>query len=280
MSLVARLLGDKLAVNLRQPVLIENKPGASTQIGTEYVMRAPADGYTLLMTAMTMVLYPYLIPTQFDVTKDLSAVSTVSAADLMLVAHPSLPVNNLQELLALARSRPREINYATPAAGGLTHLAMEQLALMTGAKFTHIPYKGSAPATTDLLGGQVQLAFQTPVSVLQHIKAGKLKPLAYTGTHRMAALPQVPTFAESGVPNFEPRTWYGLLAPAGTPTAIVDKLAAEIAKIVDTPDFREKLAVEGLEPYVLGPEKFGALVKSDFATYGRVIREANIQMEK
>lgn len=278
-TLVARIIADKLSENLGQPVVIDNKPGASTSIGSEFVMRASPDGYTLLLAAATLVLYPYMIPATLDVTKDLAAVANVGSGDLILAVHPSLPVNNLQELIALAKSKPGQLNYSTSGAGGLTHLAMEQLSLMTGMKLKHIPYKGAGPATTDLLGGQVQLAFQTPVAVLQHVKAGKLKAIAYTGTSRMAALPQVPTFAEAGVPNFEPRTCYGVLAPAGTPKAIIDKLAAEIAKIVTMPEVREKLANEGIDAAFFGPDRFGALVRSDFAMYGKLFKEANIKLE-
>lgn len=275
---VARVLGEKLSQRLGQPVVIENKGGGSTSIGTEFVVKSPPDGHTLLLGAATLVLFPYQIPTPYDVTKDLAAIGTVGVSDLILVVHPSVPARNLQELLALAKAKPGELNYATSGAGGLTHLAMEQLGLLTGTKFKHIPYKGAGGATTDLLGGQVQLAFQTPVAVLQHIQAGRLRALAYTGGERMKALPDVPTFREAGVPNFQPRTWYGLLAPAGTPRVIVDRLAAEMAQIAAMPDVIATLAAQGIEPFVTGPDAFATLIRADYAGYGRLVKDAKLDL--
>ena len=275
---VARVLSEKLSQRLGQPVIVDNKGGASTSIGTEFVVKSPPDGHTLLLGAATLVLFPYQIPTAYDVTRDLAAIGTVGASDLILAVHPSVPVRTVLELVALAKTKPGELNYSTSGAGGLTHLAMEQLALLTGTRFKHIPYKGAGGATTDLLGGQVQLAFQTPVAVLQHIQGGRLRALAYSGSERMKALPDVPTFREAGVPNFQPRTWYGLLAPAGTPRPVIDRLATEMAQIAAMPDVIATLASQGIGPFVTGPDAFASLIRADYAGYGKLVKDAKLDL--
>ena len=275
-----RLVTDELAKRLGQPFVVENRGGGSTSIGTEAVVRAAPDGYTLLGAAVTLVLYPHMIPTPYDILTGLAPVQTIGAGDLLLVVHPALPAQTLQDLINLAKARPSgALNYATSGAGGLTHLAMEQLGDLSGVKFTHIPYKGAGPATLDLLGGQVHMAFQTPAAVLQHVQAGKLRALGYSGPKRFPALPQVPTFGEQGVANFNPRTWYGLLATGGTPRPIVERLADETARVLALPEVVAGLGKAGIDPLVIGPDKFSELIKTDYERYGRIIKAGNIKLD-
>jgi tripartite-type tricarboxylate transporter receptor subunit TctC len=195
------------------------------------------------------------------------------------VVHAGLPVGSLQELVALAKARPGQLNYGSSGSGGLTHLVSELFNVSAGVKTTHIPYKGAGPAITDLVGGQIQMYFATPISVLPHVRSNRLKAIAITGEARAPALPQVPTFTEAGLPGFEVKNWQGVLAPAGTPSAIVAKLSAELARILRLPEIRAKLVAQGLEPYITTPEQFGALMKADQAKYAQIIRTANIRLE-
>jgi tripartite-type tricarboxylate transporter receptor subunit TctC len=197
----------------------------------------------------------------------------------VLVLHPSVPANNLQDLVALARSKPGQLNYASASTGGPLHLAGELFNMLAGVKTQHIAYKGGGPAMTDLLGGHVQMMFSPPPESIPHIRSGKLKAIAVSGNSRSPALPQVPTFAEAGMPGFTAKNWFGVLAPAGTPKPIVDKLSAEIARILALPDIREKLLSQGMDPYVSTPEQFAALLRSDLALYAKIIKSANIKLE-
>ncbi len=278
-DVLARLLAPKLSDAWKQPVIVENRPGANAIIGTEAVAKSPPDGYMLLVTIGTHVISPSLIPTPYDAIKDFSPVATLGAAELALAIHPTVPANTLQEFIALAKSKPGAINYATTQVGGNQHLAGELFGILTGAKLTPIAYKGGGAAIGDVIGGHVQAYIGSVASVVPVIKGGKLRGIAVSGETRNRELPQVPTFTEGGVPNYDVRLWYGVLAPAGTPKEIVDKLSVQINSILGTPDFKDTLAKYSIDPLVYTPEQFAAMMKVDFARYAQVIKTANIKVD-
>ena len=277
---VARLLAPRLQDAWKQTVLVENKPGANAVIGTDYVAKAAPDGHTLLIALTTHDISPSLIKTPFDPVKDFAPVATVAAAELCLAVYPELPVNSLQELIALAKAKPGSLNYATTQIGGNQHLAAELIGILTGAKLTAVPYKGGGEALTAVLGGHSQIYLGSISSLIPVVKSGKLKGIAVSGESRNAAIPNVPTFTQGGVPNLDVRLWFGVLAPAGTPKDIVDKVSAQIAQILATAEFKEALQKQGLDPLVGGPDQFGALLKTDFTRYAQVIKTANIKVEQ
>lgn len=275
----ARLVAHKLTEILGQQLIVDNRPGGNTVIGTEALLKSPPDGYTIMEVSVTHVIIPNLFSTPYDAIKDFAPVATVSSSGYVLVINPSVPANNLREFITYAKSKPRELNYATPGSGGVAHLSAELFGAMAGIKMQHIPYKGSGQILTDLIGGQVQLSFMTPSIVIGHIKAGRLKALAIDRKTRLSVLPQVPTFAEGGLPDFDAKAWLGILAPARTPNAIINKLSAAIAKMLAMPDIEQKLASEGLDPMLSTPEQFAALLKADMAKFAKVIKTANIKAE-
>lgn len=278
---MARLIGLKLTESWGQPVIADNRPGGNTIIATEAVAKAAPDGYTVLMTPTgTFVTTPLLMATPYDVIRDFAPVAAFASSEWLLVVHPALPVSDLKSFIALAKSRPGEMNYASAGTGNPNHLAAELLNMLTGAKMQHIPYKGSGPALADLIGGQVHLHFATPIAVTGLIKNGKLKALALSGEARLPALPQIPTFTEAGLPGFDMRVVYGFVVPAATPKDIVGKLSAEIARIVALPDYRERISAQGLDPTSATPQQFAAIIKADTAKFARVIKAANIRLEK
>ena len=246
-DILARLVGSKLTESWGQQVLVDNRPGGNTIIGSEAMVKAPPDGYTLLSILTSHVIVPNLAPTPYDAVKDFAAVATIASTQLVLVVHPSVPVTNLQELIALAKSQPGQLNYGSGGSGTVTHLAGEFFNMLSGTRTQHIPYKGSAQAIPDLVGGQIHMYYSPPIMAIAHIKSGRIKAIAVTGDTRLSALPQVPTAIESGLKGFELNIWYGLLAPAATPRAIIDKLGAEIAKVLAMPDIREKLLSQGMD---------------------------------
>lgn len=279
-DIVARLVGQKLAESWGQQVLVENRPGGSTVIGTEALLKSAPDGHTLLAMSSSHVTNPHLIPKlPYDAIKDFAPVTTLINTAFVLAINPSVPANNLREFIALAKSKPGQLNYSSAGNASAPHLAGELLNITAGIKLQHVPYKGGVPAVNDLLGGLVQLTIQPPIFVLSHVKAGKLKALAISGNARFSALPDVPTFAEAGLPGYDMNAWFGLLAPAGTPKAVIDKLSAEIARILVLPDIKEKLLGQGLEPFISTPEQLAALMKSDLVKYGKLIRAANIKLD-
>jgi tripartite-type tricarboxylate transporter receptor subunit TctC len=274
---VARIVGTKLSEAVGQPVLVEPRPGANTIIGSEAMVKSAPDGYTLLLISTTHVLNGLLIPSlPYDTARDFAPVATIASSELILVASPKVTATNVKELVALGKSR--QLSYATSSAGGPTHLAAELFSSMTGVKLTHIPYKGSGPAVTDLLGGHVDIGWTSPLAVIPHINSGRLKAIAISGDSRVPSLPNVPTFTESGLPGFEMRFWYGLLAPAATPREVLNRLSAEVAKILATADMKDKLAAQGADPFISNPDQFGAVMRADNARYGKVIREAGIKV--
>jgi len=278
-TVVARILSQKLTEAWGQQVLVDNRPGGNTIIGTEAAAKAPPDGYTLVMEVSTFAIVPSLVPAPYDPVKDFAPIANVAKSDYVMVVHPSVTASNLQEFIALAKTRPGQFNYGSTGTGGVQHLAGESLNIVAGIKMQHIPYKGSGQLLPELVGGQIQVSFQVPITAIPYIKSGKLKALAIGGDQRLPALPQVPTFAEAGLPGFEVNTWFGILAPAGTPRAIVDKLSAEFAKILATPDTTQKLDALGSSPFYSTPEKFAEIIKADVAKYAKIIKTAGIQGE-
>ena len=278
-TVVARILSQKLTEAWGQQVLVDNRPGGNTIIGTEAAAKAAPDGYTLVLQVSTFAIVPSLVPTPYDPVKDFAPIANVARSDYLMVVHPSVTANNLLEFIALAKARPGQLNYGSTGTGGVQHLAGESLNITAGIKMQHIPYKGSGQLLPELIGGQIQMSFQVPISAIAHIKSGKLKGIAIGGDQRLPSLPQVPTFAEAGLPGFEVNTWFGMLAPAGTPRVIIDKLSAEFAKILSTPDTIQKLDSLGATPLYSTPDQFAALIKADVAKYAKIIKTAGIQGE-
>lgn len=276
-DIIGRLVAQKLGDTLGQQMVVDNRAGAGGNIGTDLVAKSPADGYTLLSGGMgSLIMNPIIDKVPYDTLRDFAPVILMASAPNVLVTHPSLPVRDVKGLIALARAHPGQLNYGSGGVGSTPHLSGALFNSMTGVNIVHIPYKGNAPAITDLLGGQVQLAYLGIPPVQPHIQSGKLKALAVTSARRSATLPQVPTIAESGVPGYELSPWYGILAPAGTPSDIVMKLNAAIANIVRTPEMKEKLAGIGAEAETTTPEAYAARMKSDLARWTNVIRSAHI----
>jgi tripartite-type tricarboxylate transporter receptor subunit TctC len=277
---VARLIGQRLSESMGQPVIIDNVPGANTMIGTEVVAKAPADGYTILLGVSSHVLIPLLVAAPYDAIKDFTPIASVGATETVMVLYPGLPANNLREFIALAKSKPGALNYSTGGAGSATHLASELFNGMAGVNIRHIPYKGAAPALVDLAGGQVEMSFAIPGSAISLIKGGKLKAIAVTGEKRLSALPDVPTFTEAGLPGFEMKQWYGVLAPANLPKDIASRLATELARMAATADFKEKLALQGMDSYVVTTDQLGAVMRAETGKFAKIIKDANIKVEQ
>jgi tripartite-type tricarboxylate transporter receptor subunit TctC len=279
-DIVARTVTPKMAEILGQPFIIENRAGAGGNIGTEAVAKSPADGYTLLVasasTAINTTLFPNL---PWDPTRDFAPVVLMVVNNHLLAAHPSLPANNVQDLLALARAKPGYVTYASYGPGSSAHLTAEAFKLMAGVDLLHVPYKGAAPAVNDLLGGQVNIMFADVAALLPHIKSGKLKALGIASTKRFEGLPEVPTIAESGVPGFEAGGFLGLVAPAATPPAVVNALNAAAQKSLAMPEVRERLIALASPPVGGTPEQFGQHIKREIDKWARVIRAANIKPE-
>jgi len=279
-DIIVRLVAQKLADSWGQPFLVENRAGAGGNIGTDYVAKSAPDGYTLLSAGPgSLIINPLIGKVPYDTGRDFAPVTLMARAPNALVAHPSLPARSVKELIALARAHPGAINYGSGGSGSTPHLSAALFAAMAGVELTHVPYKGTAPATADLIGGQVQIAFLGIPAVLPHLKSGRLKVLAVTGLHRSPELPDVPTVDESGVPGYEVSPWYGLLAPAGATRAIVGRLGAEATKIVRTAEMREKLAAQGAEAAGSTPEEYAAVIRADTATWTSVIALAGLRAE-
>jgi len=279
-TILARMIAQRMNEVWGQPVIVDNRPGGNTVIGTQALARSAPDGYTLLLAANVHATLQFMQKLPYDTFKDFTAVSTTTSNELTLAVHNSLPVTTLKEFIAYAKSKPGELNAGSAGSGGFTHLSIVLFNHMTGTKLQHIPYKGSGPLVTDLIGGQVQLAFNPINNTVTHVKSGRLKGIAISGKARNNALPQTPTFTEAGLPGFDVGIWFGVLVPAGTPRAIVDKLNAEINKFLSSPDTREKLLAQGMDPYISTPEETLARLKADAARFGEVIKAANIQLEQ
>ena len=274
----ARSISSRLADALGVPVVVENKAGAGGIIGAELVAKSPPDGYTLLVTSISHTINPSVVKSlPFDTQRDFTAVMLIADAPNILVLHPSVPANSLAELIALARSRPGELNYASSGIGTSTHLCGELFKTMTGVELTHVPYKGGGPAVADLLGGQVQLMFATLPTVLEHVRAGKLRALGVTGAQRFAGASDIATLGETGLPGYEVSGWSGLFAPARTPRTAIDRLAGESAKILKDPALKERFFAQGAEPAVKMPDEFAAFVESEIRKWRQVAEASGMR---
>ncbi|MGV3629291.1 MAG: tripartite tricarboxylate transporter substrate binding protein [Betaproteobacteria bacterium] len=278
-DVLARIVAQKLTESWGQQVLVDNRPGASGMIGAEVTVRAIPDGYTLLMVPVTYAVTPSLYPKMsYDAVKDLAPVAQVAAAPFILVVHPTLPVKTVKDLITLARSRPAQINYASASAGGMPHLAGELFNTMTGVKMVHIPYKGAAPATTDLLAGQVSLMFNNMLSAMPQVKNGRLRAIAVTSTKRSAAAPELPTIAET-VPGYEASGWYAALAPAATPRELITRLNNDMNRVMKMPDVTQRLAGDGVEAVGITAEQFGRYLQQEIAKWGKVVKASGAKAD-
>ena len=277
---LSRLVADRLTEAFGRNVIVDNRPGGNTLVGADAVAKAAPDGYTLLLGGHTQVILSLLTKPPFDIFKDFAPVTVIAKTNYILVLNPVTPVNTLQEFIAYAKARPGQLNVASVASGSSQHLMGELFNIMAGVKMQHIPYKGGQQGIIDLMGGTVQASFSNALNVIPHIKAGKLKGMAVTGEKRTASLPQLPTYAEAGMPNYDPKNWQGMLTTAGAPRAVVARLAAEVEKILATPDIRERLIASGMDPYYTGPDKMAVQMKADFAETAKIIKAANIKIEE
>lgn len=280
-DIFARTLSQKLGENLGQQVVVDNKAGANGIIGTDMVAKSAPDGYTLVLgnigpNAINQAIYPAL---PYDCVKDFAPVALTGYTAHILAVNTKVPVSSVAELIALAKAQPGKLTYASSGIGGSPHLAGELFKLMTGTNMVHVPYKGASPGNTDLIAGQVDLTFNTLPPLLQFAKTGKIKALAVTGAKRASALPDVPTIEESGVKGYDVTTWYGILAPAGTPPEIVARLNAEIVKTLKTPEVYQKLQGQGFDVDTSTPEAFATLIRDDVDKWKKVAREANVKAE-
>jgi tripartite-type tricarboxylate transporter receptor subunit TctC len=279
-DIVARTMGPRLTELWRQPIVVENRPGASGVIGTEAAARSAPDGYTLFIgTLGNLTANQYLYPKMpVDPLRDMAPLTQVVAVHFVMVAHPSLPAKNVKELIALARARPGQINYASSGPGGAPHLGAELFKSIARVDMVHVPYKGSGLSFIDLLAGQVSLTCDSQLQSLPYIKAGRLRALAVLGGKRSPLLPDVPTVSET-VPGYELTNWFGMTVPAATPRDVINKVYADVSKVLQQADFREKIAGMGADVVGSTPDQFGAFMKSESAKWGKVIRDANIKAE-
>lgn len=280
-DVIARLLAQKLQDTWGQPVVVENKPGAAGNIGAGEVARAPADGYTLLLTNTNInSMNPALIAKMpFDPNKDLAPVSLLGSSSLVLVVNPNVKAQNIQELIALARSSPGKLTYASGGNGSPQHMSAEMFKNMTKTSLLHIPYRGAAPAIVDLLGGQIDVFVGVINQLLPHIRSGRARALGVTGTKRVASLPDVPTLAEAGVTNYESDIWLGLAAPGGTPAAVVEGIQRDVHKVMAVPDVKAKLGEQGIDVLLSTPEQMGKRATEDLQRWTRIIQSAGIKIE-
>ncbi|MEA2941653.1 MAG: hypothetical protein QOD09_2182 [Bradyrhizobium sp.] len=279
-DLMARLVGQKISDALGQPIIFENKPGANAIIGTDVVAKAAPDGYTfgtvIAAHAVNASLNPKL---PYDTLKDFSYVSLMSVAPLIMIAHPSLPANNVQELIALAKAKPGELNFASSGVGAAAHLTMEMFKSRAGIDMQHIPYKGTAGALQDVIGGRINVMFDVVGPLMPQVRSGLAKSIVVTAKERIPAASDVPTMAEQGVPDFVSGTWAGIIAPAGTPKEIVDRISAEAKKALADPALKDKLVEQGIVAVGSTPEEFRSFVAEEIARWGKVITDAGIKME-
>ena len=279
-DLVSRTLAQAMAKNLGQPVVVDNRPGATTIIGMEIVARAPADGYTLVMSSSTLAINVTLYPKlPYDVLRDFAPVSLVATTPLILAVHPAQPVSSVAELIALAKARPGELFYPSAGTGDAPHLAAELFNITAGVKLVHVPYKGAAIGIGDLVAGRLALMFGTSPTTLPYVRSGRLRAIAVTALKRSAVMPELPTVAESGLPGYESGSWYGMLAPAQTPRAVVARLAAEISSALQSAEVRERLKGQGVDPVGNSPAQFATYIKQDIVNWAKVMHAADIRAD-
>ena len=279
-DILARALGQALNTAWNQPVIIDNKPGAGGSIGAEAAAKSAPDGYTLLMghigtLAVNPTLYPKL---RYDPIKDFAPVALMAMVPNVLVVNTALPARDVRELIALAKAKPGALTYSSGGVGSAANLAMEYFKLQTGTEITHVPYKGTGPAITDLIGGQISMTMTGLPPLLGHIRGGKLRALGTASRERLSQLPELPTLAEAGVPDFEATQWYGIVAPAGTPSAVVGRLAGQIRASLSEPEMKKHLEAEGAQPATMTPDAFGRFIRSEIERWAKVIRAAHIQL--
>ena len=279
-DVVARIVVGRLSETYGAQFVVENRGGAGGNIGVELAARAPADGYNLLVLAAGQTVNPALYPKlTYDLEKDFDPIGLMAMAPLVLSVHPSLPVKSVKELISFAKAAPGKVNYGSSGSGSSPHLAAAMFATRAGINLSHVPYKGSPQAVTDLIAGQVELAFMAPSTVMQYVKAGRLKALAICAAQRSPAAPGVPSMAESGLPGFEASTWTGMLAPAGAPKEILARLNRDIAAIVRLPEVRERLAEQGFEAMGLSAAEFGTFMRAEIAKWGKVVKATGARVE-
>jgi tripartite-type tricarboxylate transporter receptor subunit TctC len=279
-DIIARMLAEKMGEAFKGSFVVDNKPGASNTIAADLTAKAPADGHTLLVATNTgQAIAPHLIKLGFDPIKDLTPVGLIVTVPNVLVVGANVPANNVAELVSLMKAKPNEFKYASSGVGSTQHIAGEGFNLAAGVKSIHVPYRGSSQAHLDIIGGNVQIMFDTTSSAMGQIKAGKFKPLALTTATRSSELPQVPTLAEAGVSGFEMSTWYGMFVTTGTPPEVTQRLQTELAKILKMPDIQTKLKGLGGEPGNISPEQFAQMNRQEFTRFGDLIKKANIKLE-
>ena len=276
---LARTLAADLPKTLGQPVIVENRPGGNTLIATEMAAKSPPDGYTLFGAALPFSVIQSLYKTSFDVTKDFAPITLAGVTPNLLVANPGAPFNDVKGLIAYAKANPGKLNYASTGNGTSNHLSFELFKAMTGTQVTHVPYKGSAPAVTDLIAGQVQVMFDNTPNVLPHVKAGKLKALGVSSKARSQFAPDVPSVDEAGVPGYDVTVWFGVLTVAGTPPDIVKRLNTEMVKILTSPEVKERIGKSGVDVVAGTPEHFSGFLKAEVSRWAKVIQEANIKAD-
>jgi tripartite-type tricarboxylate transporter receptor subunit TctC len=276
----ARFIAQRLTESMGQSFVVDNKPGAGSVIGTDVAAKSAPDGYTLLLMSNAHTVNETLIANKpFALTRDFIGIAPINYSDLVLVAHPSLSSSNIKDLLKDAQARPGKLNYASSGPGTPYHMAGELFKSMSGVYLVHIPYRGSSGARTDVIGGQVDLMFDAVTTMAEQVKAGKVKAIATTGRQRSSVLPDVPTVHEAGVPNYEATIWLGLMAPKGTPKAVIDRLNEGVSKIAGLPEVRQQWGRQGATPMVMAPAAFDKYIQDDIAKWAKVIKSANIKAE-
>jgi tripartite-type tricarboxylate transporter receptor subunit TctC len=280
-DIVGRLVADKLAAALGQSVVVDNKAGAGGTTGSELVAKALPDGYTLLLgTSSTQAIAPHLYARPpYDATRDFAPVTLIGTATILMVVHPSVPVQTVGEFIALARAHPNQFMFGSTGNGSVSHLTAEYFKSQAGVQMQHVPYKGDAPMTLDLVAGRVQVAFGTAVAFLPYVQSGKLHALAVTDAKPSPVVPNVPTVASSGLPNFEALQWFGLLAPTGTPKDVIARVNAEVGKALQQPDVQDKLKALGMQVMGAGPDAFGAFMRAEDVKWGKIVRDSGAKVD-
>ncbi len=279
MDTIARAVASPLAEKMGQTVVVDNRAGGGGAIGAELTKEAPKDGHTLLMASATFVIHPLLYPARYVPTRDYAAITQVTRQPYVLMVHPSIPAKNVKELVAYTKANPNKVNYASAGQGSLIHLTTELFKVRTGADMNHVPYKGMGGAYVDMLAGRIQAAFPSIISVLPHLKTGKLRALAVTSAKRSTSLPDIPSLLEAGIPGIDVSQWYGLFAPAGTPRPVIDRVHREVVEILKTAEMQKRMAGDGADGVGSTPSEFAAYVKDESTRWAEVIKKSNIKAD-